>query len=106
MRLAHTSITSDLSGNERFLFHFPINGQAWGWASTDLCANRCIVSSTVYPALVGPNLLVYCIFLLYFTGKSANKVKKLSWHYAWLQCQISYYPRLWEKWTSQSIGIL
>ena len=36
MRLALTTTTSDLSDNERFLFHFPINGQAWGWASMDL----------------------------------------------------------------------
>ena len=55
MRLALTTTTSDLSDNERFLFHFPINGQAWGWASTDLCANRdFIVSLTVYSALAGP----------------------------------------------------
>ena len=40
MRLTPTSTTLDLSGNDRFLFHCPINGQAWGWASTDLFANR------------------------------------------------------------------
>ena len=40
MRLALITTTSDRSDNERLLFHFPINGQAWGWASTDLCANR------------------------------------------------------------------
>ena len=40
MRLALTITTLSPSGKDRFLFHFPINGQAWGWASTDLCANR------------------------------------------------------------------
>ena len=37
-------ITSDHSGHEGFFFHFPINGQAWGWVSTDLCANRVSLS--------------------------------------------------------------
>ena len=40
MRPAPTFTTLNPSGNNRFSFHLPINGQAWGWASTDLCANR------------------------------------------------------------------
>ena len=38
------STTLDLSDNERFLFHFTINGQVWGWASTDLGINRDVLS--------------------------------------------------------------
>ena len=30
------------SGNEGFIFHLPINGQAWEWAFTDLYINKCI----------------------------------------------------------------